>query len=80
MYPFDDPYQASYKSNKSNVDSVDCFTHHTCDSSAAPVKSVCCIFLDYTSAFDSVPPTVLLQKLKIWLFQALITIVMQLLY
>lgn len=64
MNPLDDPFQSAYKCNRSALDAVASIIHHTCHSLDAPIKSIRCAFLDYSSVFDSVSWSVLLLELE----------------
>ena len=60
----DDPFQFAYKAKRSTLDAVSCVVHFVTKSLDQSMKSVRCIFLDYSSAFDSVPRFSLLHKLE----------------
>lgn len=59
-----DPLQFAYKPNRSTLDAVSFLIHRITKSLNESSKSVRCIFLDYSSAFDSVPRSRLLLKLE----------------
>ena len=59
-----DPFQFAYKTNRSTLDAVSSVVHFVAKSLDQSMKSVRCIFLDYSSAFDSVPRCSLLHKLE----------------
>ena len=59
-----DSLQFAYKTNRSTLDAVSSVVHFISKSLDQSVKSVRCIFLDYSSAFDSVPRFSLLKKLE----------------
>ena len=64
MYVPPDPFQFAYKANRSTLDAVSSLIHFISKSLNNSVKSVRCVFLDYSSAFDSVPRSQLLSKLQ----------------
>ncbi|WP_432422668.1 RNA-directed DNA polymerase [Streptococcus dysgalactiae] len=59
-----DPFQFAYKSNRCTLDAVSSLVHRIAKSLNDSAKSVRCVFLDYSSAFDSVPRSLLLHKLE----------------
>ena len=59
-----DPLQFAYKPNRSTLDAVSTLVHYISKSLNSSVKSVRCVFLDYSSAFDSVSRSSLLFKLE----------------
>nr|CAH8865766.1 unnamed protein product [Trichobilharzia regenti] len=60
-----DPKQFAYKQGRSTLDAAAVFHHNIVSSLDKGAKYVRCTFLDYTSAFDSVPRGLLLNKLSL---------------
>nr|CAH8863804.1 unnamed protein product [Trichobilharzia regenti] len=60
---FNDPKQFAYKHSRSTLDAAAVLYHNIASSLDKGAKFVRCAFLDYTSAFDSVPRDILLNKL-----------------
>nr|CAH8827398.1 unnamed protein product [Trichobilharzia regenti] len=60
---FNDPKQFSYKHSRSTLDAASVLHQNIVSSSDKAVKSVRFTFLDYTSAFDSLPRYIGLNKL-----------------
>ena len=60
----EDNHQFAYKRNRSTLDAVASLFHFVCKSLNDKAKHVHCAFLDYSSAFDSVPRSLLLKKLQ----------------
>ena len=60
----EDVHQFAYKKNRCTLDAVSSLFHFVCKSLYDKAKHVHCAFLDYSSAFDSVPRSLLLKKLQ----------------
>ncbi|CAH8447583.1 unnamed protein product [Heterobilharzia americana] len=65
LMAFRDPKQFAYKHRRSTLDAATVLHHNIVSSLDKGVKYVRCAFLDYSSAFDSVPRPLLLNKLAI---------------
>ncbi|CAH8849001.1 unnamed protein product [Trichobilharzia szidati] len=63
LKPFNDPNQFAYKHSRCTLDAAVVLYHNIVSSLDRGAKYVRCAFLDYTSAFDSVPRSLLLSKL-----------------
>ena len=61
--PFQDPYQFAYKSRRSVDDAVTVFVDHIYSHIDSPNTYCRTIFVDFSSAFNTIQPKILLEKL-----------------
>ena len=61
--PFQDPYQFAYKSKRSVDDTVSVFANHIYAHIDLPKTYCRTIFVDFSSAFNTIQPKILLEKL-----------------
>ena len=61
--PFQDPYQFAYKSKRSVDDAVSVFTNHIYSHVDTPKAYCRTLFVDFSSAFNTIQPKILIQKL-----------------
>ena len=61
--PFQDPYQFAYKSKRSVDDAVSIFAHHIYSHVDVPKTYCRTLFVDFSSAFNTIQPKILVEKL-----------------
>ena len=61
--PFQDPYQCAYKQNRSVDDAVAIFTNHIYSHVDVPRCYCRVLFVDFSSAFNTLQPCILVDKL-----------------
>ena len=61
--PFQDPYQFAYKQKRSVDDAISVFVNHIYSHLDLPKTYCRTIFVDFSSAFNTIQPIVLVQKL-----------------
>ena len=61
--PFQDPHQFAYKSKRSVDDAVSVFVNHIYSHVDIPKNYCRCLFVDFSSAFNTIQPKILIKKL-----------------
>ena len=61
---FQDPHQFAYRRNRSTEDAILTLIHHAQKHLDTPKTSARILFLDFSSAFNTIQPHILLQKLR----------------
>ena len=61
---FQDPHQFAYRRNRSTEDAILTLVHHAQKHLDTPKTSARILFLDFSSAFNTIQPHILLQKLR----------------
>ena len=61
---FQDPHQFAYRRNRSTQDAILTHIHHGQKHLDTPTTSARILFLDFSSAFNTIQPHILLQKLR----------------
>ena len=62
--PHQDPFQFAYRANRGTEDAIATLMHHLCSHLDNPQTSARVLFVDFSSAFNTIQPHLMMQKLR----------------